>query len=440
MNMLIPLLNRETSWSGGCYRTRWKRTSLLLLTVLLLTETASGCGPGRSGYRRRVDHRLTPLVFKQHIPNVSEKTLTASGLPEKSISRDDPRFKDLVPNYNQDIVFKDEEGTGADRLMTRRCKEKLDTLAISVMNEWPGVKVRVTEAWDEERFHASESLHYEGRAVDITTNDRDRTKYGTLARLAVEAGFDWVYYESRSHIHCSVKSESTDEARSGGCFHGNGVVTTRKGLLRLSEVRVGDEVLAVDRFGHPVFSEVLLFLDRDTESKRQFYVIVTEEGIKITLTPNHLIYLVTANSSVENMSNSSVTYARNVEPGDFIYVHMRTAQHELQLQRVKHVNVRTDVGVVAPLTREGNLIVDNVLASCYAIIDDQSLAHWSFGPVRLIKNLKDSIFHILQRLHILSERTVLNKRDKSHQKGIHWYAELLYSVAPYVLPKVNLYD
>lgn len=112
---------------GRCRTTKRTRPPPRILLVILLSfwlpalesPGVLACGPGRGGGRRPILRKLTPLVFKQHVPNVSENTLTASGLSEGRVSRHDSRFRDLVPNYNADIIFKDEEGTGADRLMTQ---------------------------------------------------------------------------------------------------------------------------------------------------------------------------------------------------------------------------------------------------------------------------------------------------------------------------------
>lgn len=68
---------------------------LLLLTtfylLLILISSSHQCGPGRN-YGTRKARKMTPLVFKQHVPNVSENTLGASGPSEGRITRQDPRW------------------------------------------------------------------------------------------------------------------------------------------------------------------------------------------------------------------------------------------------------------------------------------------------------------------------------------------------------------
>ncbi|XP_036946996.1 indian hedgehog B protein-like [Acanthopagrus latus] len=393
--------------------------------AFLLSPVSEGCGPGRGYGKRRSPRKLAPLAYKQFSPNVAEKTLGASGRYEGKITRNSERFKELTPNYNPDIIFKDEENTGADRMMTQRCKDKLNSLAIAVMNLWPGVRLRVTEGWDEDGHHSEESLHYEGRAVDITTSDRDRNKYAMLARLAVESGFDWVYYESKAHIHCSVKSDHSVAAKSGGCFPGEASVTLESGAQKsVSELRPGERVLASaggDGSGELVYSEVLAFLDRDPVTWKLFYTLQTEAGARLSLTAAHLLFVTEGNCSegaAPARGALRTVYASDARPGQCVLV-AGQRNGEGRLSRVTRVSLRASRGAFAPLTRQGTLVVDGVVASCYAVVEQHSLAHWAFSPLRLIHSWTGS--------------------TGSHGDGIHWYSQLLHWLGRMLLDSGRLH-
>lgn len=171
----------------------------------LLCCALMGCderAPWESSLSRSSDR---PLRVGEHVPPLAESE--AVGPIAQKIRRRTPGFSRLVELDATGIVFKDEEGTGADRLMSPRLKDRVERLADRVSRTWPGVELRVTEAWDEDDEHGSASVHYEGRAVDLTASDLDPRKLGRIAQLAVKVGFDWVYYENESHVHASVRRE-----------------------------------------------------------------------------------------------------------------------------------------------------------------------------------------------------------------------------------------
>jgi hypothetical protein len=167
------------------------------------TVSVKLAGPGAAALTAApVAAHIDDLHIGDKVPNEAERL--AVGATTDVIKRDTPAFDALTRNGNADVAFKDEEGTGADRMMTAKLSAKVDALAALVKLEWAGTKLRITEAWDENMEHGLHSIHYEARAADLTTSPVDGSKLGRLARLAVTAGFEWVFYENALHVHVSM--------------------------------------------------------------------------------------------------------------------------------------------------------------------------------------------------------------------------------------------
>lgn len=152
---------------------------------------------------KRRDGAAKQLQLGERFPDQAENEVV--GGVQLRLSRKDPKWQRLTLCRATAVIFKDEERNGSDRYMTVRLCDLLGRLGRSVEREWPGLSLRVTEAWDDRGEHGRASLHYEGRAADLTTSDSEPSRLGRLAFLAVEAGLDWVYFENRTHVHVSVR-------------------------------------------------------------------------------------------------------------------------------------------------------------------------------------------------------------------------------------------
>jgi hedgehog protein len=195
-------------------------------------------------------------------------------------------------------------------------------------------------------------------------------------------------------------------------------VQTETGERRqLKDLKIGEKIMSVNSKGETIYSEVILFLDRNLNQTREFVQIKTAGGKVIRVTPAHLLLV-----WLPHKKQTKYVYADKIEEDNYLLVNVN---NNLEPQRVIEVSATLGRGVIAPLTKEGTVVVDSIAASCYALVNSQSLAHISFMPYRAVNSL----------LGLFTN----DAPTRSRQNGIHWYAQSLYAIKDYILPSSYLY-
>ena len=138
---------------------------------------------------------------------------------------------------------------------------------------------------------------------------------------------------------------------------------------QMGDLSIGDRVQACDtKSRRVIYSKVIMFAHRDPGLQQVNYLkIVLEDTSSIVLSSNHLIM------SGERMK---ATMARNIEVDHMLY----TINEEgvISSKKVVAVEEIIDSGVFCPITKEGNVVVNSILASCYASVNDQAFFHGLF--------------------------------------------------------------
>nr|CDJ81035.1 Ground region and Peptidase C46 domain containing protein [Haemonchus contortus] len=153
----------------------------------------------------------------------------------------------------------------------------------------------------------------------------------------------------------------------GGCFSTDTWVTTPDGKKRMDQLKVGDFILTANQTA-AYFTPVTLWIHREPEVVTKFVTIMTDYGKMLALTPRHLIFRnkcdeFYSDRVTELPPNSKAVYAEELVVGDCVFLLYRNGFRQ---QKLQDISITSRKGVFSPLTPNGRILVNDMLASCYS--------------------------------------------------------------------------
>ncbi|CAF2434063.1 unnamed protein product [Rotaria sp. Silwood2] len=161
------------------------------------------------------------------------------------------------------------------------------------------------------------------------------------------------------------------------CFPSDATVDVLNvGKVRLSSLNIGDQVRIIDDQNQVSYSPIIAFLHRELDEKASYKRIRTKNAA-IELSDRHLI----------RHRNDGFIWAEKLIKGDEILVSSSKNTNKTNWEKIIDISEVNRQGLMAPLTEQGTIIVNNVHVSCYALVKSHTLGHFALAPYRLYHRL-----------------------------------------------------
>ncbi|CAF1537672.1 unnamed protein product [Rotaria sp. Silwood1] len=155
------------------------------------------------------------------------------------------------------------------------------------------------------------------------------------------------------------------------CFSGDSLIKLSNGEYKeIGNLQSSDEIITIDQ-SKTISTEMIMMLDKQISKQALFYTLRTDSGNEISLTEYHLIPTINSNG------NENYLFAKQIKIGDYLFV---LFNGKLKYSPVINITIEMKKGYYAPLTMKGTLLINNVLASCFANVNNHHLAQYYMTP------------------------------------------------------------
>jgi len=182
---------------------------------------------------------------------------------------------------------------------------------------------------------------------------------------------------NQKHIMCRRKCLVDCASNCAQCFPSNATVSVllkeqscfqgSKATLverRMDQLQVGDLVLTASGF-----SKIFAFMDHKNDAKVEVLSILTANGKEVSLTANHIIFA---------HEDRQPVLAGSLARGDMLWQGTWLGAQAVDMTPtvVVQISRRPAQGMHAPLTEEGSMLVNGMLASSYASVETLRWGSW----------------------------------------------------------------